>query len=417
MIRRYARVGWAIADQILVSGTSFATTFLVARFLGKEEFGRFVLAWLAVWIVQNIQIALITTPITTFASREPPEHRAAYFGAVTVQQLVFAAITTSLALLATLLSGKIVPEWRLDTVAFPLALVILFGQIADIQRRYFYINERTAMTFALDASRCGSQLAGLVALFFLYAANATLYGAIAVIALSALIGCIVGLVFMGPLALDWRIVKDVHKRHWAFSRWLLGGTLVNCARETFVNVSVGSLLGLSEVGLLRAVQQLVLIINIPLFVMHNIVPAPASRAFGERGFTGLMAYMRGFALRYFCFLCALLLAIGASGEWLLTTVYGRSYGGHGWLVTTYALIMIVFLVRDFMALIVKTTESTDFDFYASVLGSIVSVLLLFPLVRHLGLAGAFLNEALMHFTMLAVIGRGLHRQWRRQPTT
>lgn len=412
LIERFGRVGWAIADQMLVSGASFVTTLLVARFLGKEEFGRFVLAWLAIWIVQNVQIAMITTPVTTFAMREPVDRQPAYFGAVCAQQAVFAILTTSLVYVFAALSAMVVPSWRLDVIAGPLALVVLFGQITDIQRRYFYLHERTPISFLLDLARFGTQIAALLVLFVYLPEYANLAGVFYTMAATALVGCFTGWLYMRRFEFDWETTKEVAQRHWSFSRWLLGSTLINCVREGFVNVSVGSLLGLTEVGVLRAAQQLVLIINIPLFVMHNIVPMPASLAYGERGFPGLFSYMQGFALKYFCLLCAVLIVIGSLGEPLLTTVYGSGYAGHGNLVTAYAMIMIIFLIRDFIAIMVKTTENTDFDFYASVLGAILCLLLLFPLVKIFGLAGALLTEALMHVGMLIMIARGLKSHWK-----
>ena len=412
LTERFGRVGWAIADQMLVSGASFVTTLLVARFLGKEEFGRFVLAWLAIWIVQNVQIAMITTPVTTFAMREPVARQPAYFGAVCAQQAVFAIATTVLVYFLAALSSVIVPSWRLNVVAGPLALVVLFGQITDIQRRYYYLHERTPISFLLDLARFGTQIAVLLVLFFYFPATASLASVFYAMAATALLGCFTGWAFMKPVVFDWATIKEVARRHWSFSRWLLGSTLINCVREGFVNVSVGSLLGLTEVGVLRAAQQLVLIINVPLFVMHNTVPMPASLAYGERGFPGLLSYMQGFALKYFCLLCAVLIVIGGFGEVLLTTVYGTAYAGHGLLVTAYAMIMIIFLIRDFMAIMVKTTENTDFDFYASVLGAVLCLVLLFPLVRIFGLAGALLTEALMHVGMLIMIARGLKTHWR-----
>lgn len=409
---RYARVGWAIADQMLVSGASFITTLLVARYLGREEFGRFVLAWLAIWIVQNVQIALITTPTTTFAMREPEDRQAAYFGAVCAQQAAFAVVTTVVVYLSTLLSARLVPSWRLDLVAGPLALVVLFGQITDIQRRYFYLHERAPVSFLLDLSRFGTQIAGLLFLFLLMPQEASLAVVFMILAVTALLGCVVGGLFFKPLTFDHETIRSVALRHWKFSRWLLGSTAVNCVRESFVNVSIGGLLGLTEVGVLRAAQQLVLVINIPLFVMHNIVPMPASLAYGERGFPGLLSYMQGFALKYFCFLCAVLIVIGICGEPLLATIYGPAYAGYGFLVSAYAVIMIIFLMRDFIAIMVKTTESTDFDFYASVLGAFLSLVLLYPLVSAAGLAGTLLTEALMHVGMLVMFARGLKSHWR-----
>jgi O-antigen/teichoic acid export membrane protein len=411
LTERYSRVGWAIADQLLVSGTSFATTLLVARFLGKEQFGRFVLAWLGAWIVQNIHIALITTPITTFGMREPRERQAAYFGAVAIQQMVFAVVTAVLVFGVAKISGRFVPLWQLDQVAGPLALVVMFGQTADILRRYFYIHERIPVSFALDLARFGSQLLGLLVLFVVFPATASLATVFEIIAASSVLGVCVGLAFMKPLAFELAVIKDVALRHWTFSRWLLGSTLIYCAREGLVSVLVGSMLGLTEIGILRAVQQLVMTINIPLYVMHNTVPAAASIAYGQEGFTGLLSYMKGFSLKYFCFLCSVLLAIGVFGDPLLSTIYGQAFSGHGGLVLGSALIMIVFLIRDFLSIMVKAMEKTDFDFYASVVGAILYFVLLFPLVKRFGLQGALVTEALMHLSMLAVVIYGLKSHW------
>ena len=47
---RFSYINWALADQAIVSGASFITTVLIARYLGMEEFGRFALAWLGVFL-------------------------------------------------------------------------------------------------------------------------------------------------------------------------------------------------------------------------------------------------------------------------------------------------------------------------------------------------------------------------------
>jgi O-antigen/teichoic acid export membrane protein len=412
-MERYFRLGFAVADQVLVSGASFVTTLLVARFMGAEELGRFVLVWLVVWAVQNVQIALILTPLTTFAPREPEERRAAYYGAVTVHQAVFTAVATILTYVVVLASGYVVPAWRLDALAGPLALVVLFSQVADALRRYFYINERAWISFALDVARYGPQLAGLLALFVLAPNHAGLPEALSIIAASGVLGCLVGWIFVKPFAFDRETTKDVARRHWSFSRWLLGSTLISSARESFVGVSIGGLLGLTEVGALRAVQQLVQITNIPVFVLHNTIPARASRAYGESGFAGMLSYMRGLALRYVGFLGAVLLTVGAFGGPLLALLYGEAYASYGYLVVAYVLITTVFLVRDFVTIIVRTTEKTDADFMTSAVGLGISLALLYPLVHAFGLPGAVLAEACAHVGMLLTIGAGLWSQWKK----
>ncbi len=402
-----------MADQVLVSGASFATTLLVARFLGKEELGRYVLAWLATWIVQSFQIALILMPLTTFALREPPETRSTYFGAVFFHQVAFAVLTSLLAYAAAVASVWGAASWQLDAVAAPMAFAIFFGQIADLLRRYYYVLERPAMSFAIDLTRYGVSIVALGSLFLLAPERADIGLVFAISAAGAALGCAVGWLFVRGVTLYGATVRDVLRRHWTYSKWLLASTVVSSAREGFVSLSIGGLLGVAEVGVLRAVQQLVLLINVPLFVLHNTVPAPASRVYGEAGFTGLIQHMRGFAFGYLLLLCTVLLVIGASGEFLLTGLYGAAYAGYGYLVTAYAGVMLVFLFRDFGSIIVRTIEKTDADFYTTLIGAALTFFLFFFFVGEFGLAGAILTDAIAHIAMFLFVGYTLLAQLRK----
>ena len=82
MLRLLGKAPWAVADQLLISATNFATMVLLARGLSQEDFGSFTLLYLVLLFANNLQSGLITQPHnilgvsatagTTPVTRPPP---------------------------------------------------------------------------------------------------------------------------------------------------------------------------------------------------------------------------------------------------------------------------------------------------------------------------------------------------------
>jgi len=66
---------WALADQGIVSGTSFLTNLMLARFMGLHEFGIFVLAWMSVLFVNSLQTSLIIAPMMSIGPKQEEKDR------------------------------------------------------------------------------------------------------------------------------------------------------------------------------------------------------------------------------------------------------------------------------------------------------------------------------------------------------
>lgn len=410
LIRRYEHINWALADQAVVSGASFLTTVLVARLFGKEDFGRFVLAWMGVFLVQALQVAVIAAPMMNIGSKQSVDQRPAYLGAVLVHQAVFGVATSVLVYLAAHMSALLVPEWHLDALALPLAVLVFIGQTQDFLRRYYYALHRPELSFAFDLLRYSAQMLVLAALLFGFRETASLSVVFYAMSGVALIAILAGVPFFGPVSFERQTMKTLTAKHWSFSRWLLGASLSEWVSENFVSVGVGAVLGLAEVGAWRAAQQLVLIVNIPLQGMGNLAPMQASLAYDKEGVQGLMSFMRGFVLRYMAAIGALLAVMALSGEFLLTSVYGEAYAGYGFLVTGFALVMMVLLMRFAASIAIRAMEITSFEFFAYLAGVAFILLATYPLISSFGLIGALGCEVLFNAIVLAVMAAGLRRR-------
>src|SRR3546814_10183528 len=74
LLLRERVLSWALADQVMVSGSNFLMTVFLARYLGLEEFGRFALAWMAVLFAAGIHYALVAAPMMSIGPKRSEEH-------------------------------------------------------------------------------------------------------------------------------------------------------------------------------------------------------------------------------------------------------------------------------------------------------------------------------------------------------
>ena len=182
------------------------------------------------------------------------------------------------------------------------------------------------------------------------------------------------------------------------------------ARENLLYTVVGATLGLAEVGIVRAAQQLVTMVNVPIQGFANIVHVRAAAAYANRGYEGLVDFVGTFVLRYKAAIALCLAAIAALGGPLLTLVFGPEYAGHGTLVAAFALVLMLYLVRNMVSIMVQAMEATEYDFYAAAAGILVMAVTIIPLVNLFGLAGALISYALYECAGIVAISFGIRNR-------
>ena len=246
LITRYSRVNWALADQGIVSGANFATSIMLARFLGLEEFGRFTLAWMAVLIVNSVQHALIISPMMSIGPKQAPGDQPAYYAAVAAQQLAFGATTFALMLGAAATAVAFKHHWNVGQLALPLACAAIAFQAQDFLRRYFFTRDCGGMAFATDVIRYGGQLAILFLLFQSPGMDsaATLW----VIAAMAAIAALTFLPACERMTWCLATIRATTARHWHFSKWLTTAALLQWTSSQLFFIVAGAMLGTAAVG-------------------------------------------------------------------------------------------------------------------------------------------------------------------------
>lgn len=404
---RLRGVRWALLDQGLVSGVNFLTGVLLARLLGVEGYGVFSLAWMAVLFLNGIQTALIISPMMSIGAKEEggaPE----YFAAVLLQQAVLAGISFVLVLLGARLSIAWFPEWRIASLGLPLALCSAGFQLQDFVRRYFFTVERMVAAFANDVVSYMGQLLGLVVLASVGLLDAA--GALWVIAGTSLLAALVGLAGFGRLCLRLATTREVARRHWRFSRWLVASALMQWTSWNFFVVAGATQLGPLAAGAMRATQNIIGVTHILFQGLANVVPVQAAKALHQGGAHRLRRYLVRVAAWGGGATAGLCLIAGVGAEFWLQLFYGTEYLDYAFVLRWWAASYLLIFFGVPLTSGLRALENTRPMFVAYCVITVFSLALAVPAVKLLGLHGAMAGMLVSQLLLQGILASSLRRR-------
>ena len=386
LLRSVTRAKWALADQIVVSGFNFLTNVLLARVLGIEEFGRYVLAWTIVLFVQSLQFSTISTTMLSIGPKHEAEAARSYFGAVFVHQAIFGVVSAALTLAGGYIAAIIFPTPRLDTIALPLAVAVLFSQTQDFLRRYFFAIARPNVSFAIDVIRYIGQSIAIAALISWLPANAA--AALWLVGAAAVIGTIAAVPYVPPLKYSFSIILSAGLRGWHFSKWLIASTLLLSLFTSMFSFAAGILLGAAAVGGMRAAFATVSIANIVIEASVNVITAGASRKFTSDGSGGLNEYLRKVAVYGTLAVASLMVVLLIDPKFWLHLFFGSEFKSYWILIPWYAIYQVLIFLGVVIGTWYRTLENTRSIFYPVAFSVVISLAVAYPLITNFGVSGA-----------------------------
>ncbi|MGP9818914.1 lipopolysaccharide biosynthesis protein [Salinarimonas sp. NSM] len=379
---------WAMLDQAVVSGGSFATSIVLARALGPDDFSLWAAIWIAVFVALEFQLALAVVPLQVFTHEARSRGDHGFTGRMLTLALVFlvAMAALGLAVAAALEALGWASIWPAALAAAAFGVPFL---ACEFVRKLLFLDERGPIALVLDTLRFG----GLFAVAALGWGFAEAPGGAYAFAWEAgfvsLAVLVVGILASGvrpslsPLAL-----AKTAGGSWSYSRWLV--VLAGSRRAGFdlIYVLAGSALGMTAVGGLRILHQILSVSHIALQTMQNVVPGMASRKLVAEGPQALARYTVSLAALTIPAALALVGFTSAFDELLVVGLFGpewRPYAsalpvlavGYAAMIAAYPFMFQLQAKRDSAALLA-----------ASVVASTVALGSFFPLTNALGIHGA-----------------------------
>ena len=345
---------WAfvLCDQLIVSGTSFVTTILIGRVLGKHQLGLYVLAYSVLVVLLELQNSFIASPYTIKSPQLGPTAQARYTGSAIVLTVGLSAIAAVVLLSVGILfpSRSGVAEIRplfliVSLIAAPLLL-------KEFGRRACFAHFHVRQVLLLDALGSFIQLGGM--LLLLYLGVRSVRSVYWLIAGASGIAAIVWL-------MSWRHRTVVSlsaailtlRETWSFGMWVLTGNLAVVLSQQVYPWYLAWLRGPDATGAFAACTYLLALVN-PLVTGVGNYLGPSTANASLHGARELSRVVRHASLLLFLVVGVFCLAVVLFGNRFLFLLYGSGYK-----VDTHILVL---LAAGVLAL--NSTLAVGFGFWA-----------------------------------------------------
>ncbi|WJR77321.1 polysaccharide biosynthesis C-terminal domain-containing protein [Bradyrhizobium sp. NP1] len=390
----------ALVDQAIVSGASFASTVIVARWTVPSQLGIYSIGISLLVASVTIQEALISLPYTIqrhHAAGTPAESA----GSSLMQSGLLSALVV-LVLGATsvgMRAGGADPE--LATMVLVLALMAPFTLLREFGRRFAFAHLRSGQAALLDGAVAAIQLGTL----FWLGMNDWMSSSTACLALGG--GC-------APTVATWLYLsrRDFSLRlsqlgasireSWTLGKWLFGSQIALLVQGYAANWLLAWIAGAAITGIFAACMSVVSIANPLILGISNILVPRAVLALNEGGGRKLWrqsvqdAALLGLAMAAFC------IAVAIGGERLMPLLYhGAAFENRGQLLTVLAVTLLASSLGMPATNALASMKRTREIFWIISGAAILTTLIEWHLTRAWGLDGAAYGFMLGNFIAAA----------------
>ena len=358
--------GLVFFDQALVSGSNFLLGVLLVRSIGLDNYGVFALLWMGVLFALGINQAFIIKPLLSLAPQMNKDKQSNYLTGLHTIQLFVSVLFLMLGL-GTFLFSKLFFEEHIY-VLFPLlSLIILCQTLHDFYRKIYLVKNKIQKVLILDIVLYGGQLIGVFSLMVFDQVN--LINTLIIIFGVNFLSVIIGMYQQGFSLFN---CKNILVRHFHFSKWLLGTSVLQWLSGNYFIIVGASILGTSAVGAIRMVQNIMGLCHILFLAMESIIPIEAAQKFHAEGEDGLTQYLIKMTKQLGLGFGLLLIVIALFSTPILSLVYGEVAVQFSFVVFAYVILYALVFVGHPLRFYLRTIEKTSPIFIAYVFGTIFS---------------------------------------------
>lgn len=401
----------ALIDQTLVSGVNFATGLVLARFLGLDGYGRFVLVYGVVLFVVAMQMALISLPMMVAGPAKGREERSSYYRTVVWLQCGFSVVTAGMLTIGSMLAVVFVPAWGVKEFATALIATAVAFTGQEFFRRVFFAQGRAVLAFTNDLIRYGLQLAGIAAAGVVSVLSPAV--ALWIITATSAAAALHGIVYfavegaIGPV--QQRSLLAGVSDHWDFGKWLIGRNIAYWCGNQMVFYLAGGILTVAAVGAIRAAGNIVGAANILFLALENLVPSRASRLRSQQGDRGMSHYLRRVTVLG-AGMTAVIVFVASfwSGFWM-QFFYGAEYQEYDWIVVWWGVYYVIGFFQRPLNAGLRAINRTKDVFYANLFGAIVVISTSIPAMYVAAIGGAMASMCVAQVVIVVILYLDFYR--------
>jgi len=377
-----------LLDQAVVSITGFLTGIFVARMLGIEAFGAYVLANGAYLLINAIQQGLILSPVSVYAAssdQKVPE----YLHGSRLLQLTF-SITTSVmfAALAYIL-GKTTTNTYIQVAFLLMAPLAFFLLSQEFWRQVLIARQKLQALLLVDMAGKGITLLLLAGLAFLISDHKTLPDIYAVLIISAGIGSTIGWMYTRRFLKRGASIIQHWERNYHFGKWAIVSQSMIMATSQIPLYILAFLASTGDTGIFGAAVHITGVFHVFLNGIANYYLPIGVREYESGGALALRRFTWKLILKFFYVVTPISLLCLVFAEELVYFVYQEEFLARG--ATPFQVffsVAIVLAIIKPLDIALRIREKMKRRAGISLLELIFVSAAYFPLISTLGVTGA-----------------------------
>ena len=354
--------------------------------------------------------ALVIEPLCVFGAAEYSDRFASYLAALARLQAI-----TSVAPLALFGGAALVcmwiPQWQwAANAAGGLAIASPFLLGFTLARSATYVTLTPGDAVRAAAVYCAVALGSLGALMKfggLTAGSAFLVMGFASAAATFWLS--------SRLKPEWSSYKEwplrqVAAKHWSFGRWELAKIGSDWLRENISYVFAGALLGIAEVGTLKALTTLFLPLNQTLTALRRLFLPHLARRFRHHGDDATRDSLRLLSILYAAGTLIYGVAVILAAPRLVPMLYGGKFPELVGLVPWFAGLLAVAVPVHVVDMGLRAVRLPKAIFISSVLAAVTQLFAPWPLTRWFGLRGLIVGNSVGGLVLLLTMTWSLRKK-------
>lgn len=385
-------------DQIQVSGANFLMQALLARLIGIELFGIYVIVYLIIQLVQGMHLAIVIKPLYSLGPKSQC-------------QSAFAFANRSLHFLLSIVAGLgiylffwmtsfqseyVTPE----VVGF--FTVVFLNQ--DFWRKTLLYQKKYKWAFGMDTihyllplvSFFLLQIDGLSSLFWL-------------LSFCAIASTTVGVYASKPTyqLKAWAEIKKPLLEQLEFGKWLFATAICQWMTSNYFVLAAGLLLTPAAAGAIRIIQTLLGLVHILFLVVENSLPVRAAELLTTSGMESCLRFFRNYSQKHLLIVIGILTVMVVSAPLTIQLFFGPEYINWSEYVLPFSFIYLFSFTALLLRILLRTASITFPIFLGYAITSCFSFLCANAFIGWWGIsgviAGLLLSQIILIFNYIIFI--------------
>ena len=371
------KAGLSITEQGILSGGSFILNIFLIRWLAPAEYGVFAIAFSVFLFLSGFHNALILEPISVIGISRYKAQFPVYLKIVVdihcLLSIGFFVIMGLISIAMLMINSVLTSSFFAVAISSPF---ILFFWLF---RRVCYAETKPDLALKGSLFYILLLVLGIIIIKnqnLLTPFSAFIMMALASIVTSTIFWCFLNTRFDNSIHLKNLTIGSVISDHWHYSKWLVGVAFVNWLSLVIYVPLIGIFAGLTQAGVFRAMQNLVLPLERIVAILGILVLPWFSAQHMIQGSKYIQKTLPKMIMINIAIASSYVVLLLLFSGWIVKFLYGQDYYiNFLWLLPYLGILAIIESISQGIAIGFRTTKQPYAIFWSQFIGSLLTLTL------------------------------------------